>query len=839
MSEFAQRISATNADGASAPAGMAVQPKLRVGAANDRLETEADQVAAHVVGRLWAGPEAIAVADVGAAAGAENARVQRSASVRQVEPAGSPALDIQRRAIPTIGRAGGAVDSDTETRIVQASGRGRPIEGELRRSFESGFGADFSGVRLHTDAGAHELNQRIQAKAFTSGSDIFFSNGAYQPGTRAGQELLAHELSHTVQQGSSGAIQRVFRPATTTRNAHLRDDGQWGRHVGQRIDSGSEIVVDKADVRTQVQPRTFRSDKTTRWVKAVDETGATYMPGAAAAAATYVRETSVGPDKDYGADGIRVPEGTHKPPARHSAYRMRLKWLPTIGEYIEFEESVSYDDAIIVKHNDTFQRLRNNRLEPLDPMEQLQLDSAATRTYLLRQVKEIISAAGAGHHWGELLASDANVDAMTRSDDGAKAIRIDEFIGSARSNYVSWFHWVTNPDGPLSRIRQGAGEVRASLQHWRRRLYPADWRAVRITGIRLTGSDLHETGLGAMFVTFTKPAGGHADYSGTGPYEVVIKPEARKLEQELFGDHDHSLANDVSDIVGLAGVDRITTYRQEVHDRYGTMCEKVIGTQAKSLPGPAPVVSQAMKEALVFVMMTGLSDQHGENVIWDANGRPYMIDADNALKLKYMTTAATTSIQNGFLLYAGGGSPQNPTLRGVMNKAVGYETSILEQLQNPTSDESERLLLRVKQAFAGQTGRTVPIETSLWGQRLQEFIVTPNEGAADLGYDPGRPPTTRWEWCHKWAATVPTGQGAAAPGLDGETGRADGTDGEFDADAEAAAIHADFTVGQIPFYNYRYGDGAVFHNGVRIWSGQSLAARMAGLFALFPNQVQA
>ncbi len=62
------------------------------------------------------------------------------------------------------------------------------------------FGADFSGVRVHTDAQAHQLNQSIQAKAFTTGQDVFVRQGAYEPGSRGGQELLAHELTHVVQQ---------------------------------------------------------------------------------------------------------------------------------------------------------------------------------------------------------------------------------------------------------------------------------------------------------------------------------------------------------------------------------------------------------------------------------------------------------------------------------------------------------------------------------------------------------------------------------------------------------------------------------------------------------------
>jgi hypothetical protein len=65
---------------------------------------------------------------------------------------------------------------------------------------EPALGADFSGVRVHADAGADALNQSLQARAFTTGQDVFFRQGAYNPGSSSGRELLAHELTHVVQQ---------------------------------------------------------------------------------------------------------------------------------------------------------------------------------------------------------------------------------------------------------------------------------------------------------------------------------------------------------------------------------------------------------------------------------------------------------------------------------------------------------------------------------------------------------------------------------------------------------------------------------------------------------------
>jgi hypothetical protein len=66
------------------------------------------------------------------------------------------------------------------------------------------FGADFSQVRVHTDTQANTLNRTLSARAFTTGRDIFFRQGEYRPGSSTGQELIAHELTHVVQQGGAG-----------------------------------------------------------------------------------------------------------------------------------------------------------------------------------------------------------------------------------------------------------------------------------------------------------------------------------------------------------------------------------------------------------------------------------------------------------------------------------------------------------------------------------------------------------------------------------------------------------------------------------------------------------
>ena len=100
----------------------------------------------------------------------------------------------------------GEVTPEVEGAIERARGGGQSLDSSVRRKMETAFGAGFEGVRVHTDARADDLNRAVNALAFTTGSDIFFRSGMYQPASSGGQELLAHELTHVVQQGAASVM---------------------------------------------------------------------------------------------------------------------------------------------------------------------------------------------------------------------------------------------------------------------------------------------------------------------------------------------------------------------------------------------------------------------------------------------------------------------------------------------------------------------------------------------------------------------------------------------------------------------------------------------------------
>jgi hypothetical protein len=93
------------------------------------------------------------------------------------------------------------VAPEVESAIERKRGSGQALDKATQAEMSGSFGADFAGVRVHTDSTADALNKGINAVAFTTGQDIFFSEGSYQPQSSTGKELLAHELTHVAQQG--------------------------------------------------------------------------------------------------------------------------------------------------------------------------------------------------------------------------------------------------------------------------------------------------------------------------------------------------------------------------------------------------------------------------------------------------------------------------------------------------------------------------------------------------------------------------------------------------------------------------------------------------------------
>ena len=189
--------------------GLRVQAKLTVGPAHDAHEAEADRVVDHVMrmgGGSRADHAAPSISPFGAGASSSAQRVcaeceeemQRKPTSESVQRLSGPKQD----AAPTM-------TSGTESTIRSLQGSGAPLPASERAFFEPRFGRSFEGVRIHDGAHADAASKSISARAFTLGGDIAFAGGEYRPGTSDGRRLLAHELTHTVQQGGEGTIRRA------------------------------------------------------------------------------------------------------------------------------------------------------------------------------------------------------------------------------------------------------------------------------------------------------------------------------------------------------------------------------------------------------------------------------------------------------------------------------------------------------------------------------------------------------------------------------------------------------------------------------------------------------
>jgi len=170
-----------------------LQRKLAIGSSNDPLEQEADRVAEQVLGN-----------------GTQSDFSRAPLSVRRH----APDTQLSREAPPSVDRA--------------LAMSGSPLDALLRQDMETRFGHDFSQVRVHQGAAADQSARDVGAQAYTVGRDIVFGAGQFAPASGAGRRLLAHELTHTIQQVATAGAPLRRAPAD-------RLDGQSGDRPGATL----------------------------------------------------------------------------------------------------------------------------------------------------------------------------------------------------------------------------------------------------------------------------------------------------------------------------------------------------------------------------------------------------------------------------------------------------------------------------------------------------------------------------------------------------------------------------------------------------------------------------
>ena len=207
------------------------QPSLEVGSPADPFEREAERIARAVVRSSRSEPKVTQQDE------SSTGRIQRMCArcrdrFQQGKPLNCDACEteLQRKA-STSGQQ--AVDESTERQIQSVRVGGTPIPDDTRSYFESEIGYDFGDVRVHTGRRADDAARSVNARAFTIGQDVVFRSGEYRPHTTGGKRLLAHELTHVVQQGA--ATERVGREPSRLHEPRSRTGQGTGEVLARKL----------------------------------------------------------------------------------------------------------------------------------------------------------------------------------------------------------------------------------------------------------------------------------------------------------------------------------------------------------------------------------------------------------------------------------------------------------------------------------------------------------------------------------------------------------------------------------------------------------------------------
>lgn len=199
-----------------------LQYKLNIGSPNDKYEQEADTVADHVISKLDNKKSKTNTASTTVSSPKIQPKCNNSEeekiNKKEEEKSSEDTPNISRKPIfetqddSNIQRKENNINtasSSIENQLHKTKGSGQALPTEVQTSMGDAMGANLTNVRIHTDTNAIQMSRALGAQAFTHGSDLYFNKGKYNPKSDTGKHLLAHELTHTVQQGAtSQQIQR-------------------------------------------------------------------------------------------------------------------------------------------------------------------------------------------------------------------------------------------------------------------------------------------------------------------------------------------------------------------------------------------------------------------------------------------------------------------------------------------------------------------------------------------------------------------------------------------------------------------------------------------------------
>lgn len=256
---------------AKADRASAIQPKLTIGQPGDKYEQEADRVADSVMAMPVSASqqqiqrqtndeeELIQAKSVSGSilptgqteTEEEDEQIQAKSIVDSITPniqlqATEEEEQVQTKPLQLKSSASSPEDSHSlESRLTSHKGSGNSMSNEVRAFMQPRFGVDFSQVKIHTGSESVQMNRELNAQAFTHGHDIYFGAGKYNPSSGEGKRLLAHELTHVVQQ--TGGQRLSAKKETVVNEKKYRNQQIKGKpFVKDNLDSH---LVDANDVR--------------------------------------------------------------------------------------------------------------------------------------------------------------------------------------------------------------------------------------------------------------------------------------------------------------------------------------------------------------------------------------------------------------------------------------------------------------------------------------------------------------------------------------------------------------------------------------------------------------
>jgi hypothetical protein len=218
------------------------QPKLKIGQPGDKYEQEADSIANRMM--RMSSTETMQMQPLEE----EEEMIQMQPVKEQLVQMKCRKCEEEEMLQTKSGSGVGFTSPNFSQQIQMSKGRGTTLSEDTNRFMSNSFGTDFSQVNIHTGTNAVQMNQQLGARAFTHGNDIYFNSGEYQTESENGKRLLAHELTHTIQQGSnvSNNIQCDFavEPVNVDTEIELTDD-----QIRDAIRYNSYRFFDEAEIR--------------------------------------------------------------------------------------------------------------------------------------------------------------------------------------------------------------------------------------------------------------------------------------------------------------------------------------------------------------------------------------------------------------------------------------------------------------------------------------------------------------------------------------------------------------------------------------------------------------